>query len=211
MHVETIRELHTLIVMNSLGSGVINYAILSLVGPGFSSTSPAMMSKMVSIGTTEHPVCEGGSTPAFRRLSIDLHFSDPTRRSVDTRRIGKKQALVSRYGELLRLLLLLPTATSRVNSATKGRKRWSALVCCTVFPLFLCLVLNARLQSWFLPVFLPLDGLPRRQRASGLPVVNACQSPILALHWFTSIPIVLSNTRFTNSLKLVSHLRRRLH
>ena len=116
------RELHTLIVINSLaclGSGVINYAIPSLVGPGFSSTSPAMMSKMASIGTTEHPVSEGGSNPAFRRLSIDLHFSDPTRRSVDARRIGKKQALVSRYGELLRLLSL--TATSRVNSATKGR------------------------------------------------------------------------------------------
>ena len=91
----------------------------SLKGPGFSSTSPAMMSKMARIGTTEPTVSEGGSTPAFRRLSIDLHFSDPTRRSVDARRIGKKQALVSRHGELLRLLLLLPTANTRVNSATK--------------------------------------------------------------------------------------------
>ena len=165
----------------------------SLKGPGFSSTSPAMMSKMASIGTTKHPASVRVSTPVLRRLSIDLHFSDPTRRSVDARRIGKKQALVSRHGgEVLRFLL--PTATRRVNSATKGRNRWSALVCCRVFFLFLCLVLNARLQSWFLPGFLPLDGLPRRRRTSGLPAVNACQSPILALHWFTSIPIVLSNT-----------------
>ena len=176
-----------------------------LKGPGFSSTSPAMMSKMARIGTTEPPVTEGVSTPAFRRLSIDLHFSDPTRRSVDARRIGKKQALVSWHGELLRLLLLLPTATTRVNSATKGRNWWSALlwVCCGVFLPFLCLLLNARLQSWFLPAFLHFDGLSRRRRASGLPAVNACQSPILALHWFTSIPIVLSNRRFASSLKLV--------
>ena len=90
-----------------------------LKGPGFNSTSPAMISRMASIGITQH--CEG----VLQRLSIDLHFSGPaTRRSVVVKQIGSKKALVNRHRRLLRSSLLLPTATSRVDSVTNGRNRW---------------------------------------------------------------------------------------
>ena len=67
-------------------------------------------------------------------MSIDLHFSGPaTRRRVVIKQIGSKKALVNRHRRLLRSSLLLPTATTRVDSVTKGRNRWRARVCCKAF------------------------------------------------------------------------------
>ena len=63
----------------------------SLKGPGFSSTSPARMSSMASIGTIKFgEISERCSVPVLRRLSIDSNFSDATRRRTDTRRTGGK-------------------------------------------------------------------------------------------------------------------------
>ena len=109
---------------------LIRQYLLILKGPGFNSTSPAMISRMASIGIKQH--CEG----VLRRLSIDLHFSGPaTRRSVVVKQIGSKKALVNRHRRLLRSSLLLPTATSRVDSITNGRNRWPAIYkfCCKAF------------------------------------------------------------------------------
>ena len=170
--------------------------IPSLIGPGFNSTSPARMSNMSSSRPKEVV-----SIPAFRRFSIDLRFSqprfsyprfsDPTRKNTSARRIGgKTQVLVSWHNRLLKKLLLLSNTITRVNSATKGRKWLRARVCCWVALLTLYLALNVRLHSCFFFLGLPLSGLKhRRRRTSGLPTANACQRPILALHWFTSIPI----------------------
>ena len=167
--------------------------IPSLIGPGFNSTSPARMSNMSSSRPKE-----AVSIPAFRRFSIDLGFSqpyprssDPTRKSMSARRIGgKTQALVSWHNRLLKKLLLLSNTITRVNSATKGRKWLRARVCCRVALLPLYLALNARLPSWFFFLSLRFSGLKhRRRRTSGLPTANACQRPILALHWFTSTPM----------------------
>lgn len=121
-------------------STLIHQYLPILKGPGFNSTSPAMISRMGSIGITQY--CEG----VLRRLSIDLHLSGPaTRRSVIVKQIGSKKALVNRHRRLLRFSLLLPTATSRVDSVTKGRKRWCAGVCCKAFLFPDGPVLDARL------------------------------------------------------------------
>ena len=174
----------------------VTLIIPSLIGPGFNSTSPARKSSMSSSRPKE-----AFSIPAFRRFSVDLrlsqpcfpcpNFSDSTRKSMSARRIGgKTQALVSWHNRLLKKSLLLSNTTTRVSSATKGRKWVLARVCCRVALLPFCLALNARLYSCFFFFILPFSGLKHRRRwTSGLPTVNACQRPILALHWFTSIPI----------------------
>lgn len=126
---------------------------------------------MASIGTTKfEEISEGCSVPVLRRLSIDSNFSDATRRRTVARRTGvKMQADVSRHGRLLRSLLLLPSMMSTVSSKMKETKWFCGPVRCS---------------------FLSLDCLQRRRRIRGLPIMNACQRPIVALHWFTSIPIV---------------------
>ena len=82
------------------------------------------------------------------------------------------------------MLILLSTTTNRVSITTKGRN-WQRT---GVFCLFFCRALNARLHSCLLTL-IPLNGMQRLRRTRGLPVVNACQRPILALHCSTSIPI----------------------
>ena len=162
----------------------------SLKGPGFSSTSPARMSSMASIGPTKFgEISEGCFIPVLWRLSIDSNFSDATTRRTDTRRTGgKMQAAVSRHGRLLRSLLLLLSTMSRVSSKTKGRKWFCGRVWCSFL------------------FFTPLDGSWRRRRISGLPIMNPCQRPMVALHWFTSIPIVglcrIAKSGIYNSIKL---------
>ena len=72
------------------------------------------------------------------------------RTSVDTRWIGSKwQALVTRYGTMLMLLILLPTTVSRVSTAMKGRNWWYTQVFC--MPPTFCQAVNVHLHRCTFP------------------------------------------------------------